>query len=344
MKIRTESKLTVRVLRSADEFRDISADWKELFLRCPEATPFQHPAWLLSWIDAFAPRYMVGIQIREGERLVGFAPLLIYPRSDERVLAFAGGGVSDYLGLLAEPGRELQVIDEVLCAADSVSGWDVLDLTDISGGSAILQHEALTQSSRQHDVCFVLPLPETQDLLLHTFSKRQRANLRNAKSRTDREGGAKVELAQADTLQEFLDDLFRLHRLRWKEAGETGVLSDERVQQFHNALAPELLLAGILRFYRIRVNDRSIAVIYVLFHRETVFCYLQGYDPEFAHLSPGTQLMFAVIEDAVQLGMRRFDFLRGEEAYKLHWRPRGEPTYRIEVPRSYLSKQIRRAA
>jgi len=232
----------------------------------------------------------------------------------------------------------------VLCAADSVSGWDVLDLTDISGGSAILQYEALTQSSRQHDVCFVLPLPETQDLLLHTFSKRQRANLRNAKSRTDREGGAKVELAQADTLQEFLDDLFRLHRLRWNEAGETGVLSDERVQQFHNALAPELLLAGILRFYRIRVNDRSIAAIYVLFHRETVFCYLQGYDPEFAHLSPGTQLMFAVIEDAVQLGMRRFDFLRGEEAYKLHWRPRGEPTYRIEVPRSYLSKQMRRAA
>jgi CelD/BcsL family acetyltransferase involved in cellulose biosynthesis len=94
----------------------------------------------------------------------------------------------------------------------------------------------------------------------------------------------------------------------------------------------------MLRLYRLRLNERAIAAIYSFFHHETVFCYLQGFDPRFAHLSPGTQLMFAVIEDAVRLGMRRFDFLRGEEGYKLHWRPQGEPTCRIEVPRQRLSE------
>jgi CelD/BcsL family acetyltransferase involved in cellulose biosynthesis len=344
MRIHSQAERSVRVLRSADEFRHVASDWKQLFLRCPDATPFQHPAWLLCWIDAFAPRDLVGIEVRECGRLVGFAPLLIYPRDEQRILAFAGGGVSDYLGLLAEPGRESQVIDDVLCAVDNVSRWDVLDLTDISGRSAIPRHEALMQHSQQHDVCFVLSLPETHDELMHTFSKRQRANLRNARSRTVSEGGAKVERAQADTLQEFLDDLFRLHARRWNEAGETGVLSDERVQEFHRAVAPALLPAGILRLCRMRVNDRSIAAIYALFHRDTVFCYLQGYDPEFAHLSPGNQLMFAVIEDAVRLGMRRFDFLRGAEAYKLHWRPQGEPTHRIQVPRPSLSQLVRYAA
>jgi len=296
-------------------------------------------------MEVFEPRQLVGIEVREGSRLLGFAPLLIYPRAEERVLAFAGGGVSDYLGLLAEPGREVEVLDDVLSAAESIPDWDVLDLTDLPGGSALLAYEALMQGRRQHDVCFVLPLPETQDELLHTFSTRQRANLRNARSRTQREGGGgTIELAQTDTLQEFLDDLFRLHGRRWNEAGETGVLSDERVIQFHRAVAPELFSAGILRLYRMRVNGRSIAAIYALFHRGTVFCYLQGYDPEFSHLSPGTQLMFAVMEDAVRLGMRRFDFLRGEEAYKMHWRPRGELTYRIEAPRADLAKQFRPAA
>jgi CelD/BcsL family acetyltransferase involved in cellulose biosynthesis len=249
-------------------------------------------------------------------------------------LAFAGGGISDYLGLLAEPGRELQVLDEVLRAAENISGWSVLDLTDLAAGSSLLKYERFMPFVRRHDVCFVLPLPETQDQVLPVFSKRQRANLRNARSRTQREGGAKIELAQPSTVLEFLDDLFRLHALRWSEAGQSGVLSDPQVQQFHRAVAPALLSAGILRLYRMRVNDCSIAVVHSLFHRETVFCYLQGFDPAFAHLSPGTQLMFAVIEDAVRLGMRRFDFLRGEEGYKLHWRPQGEPTYRIEVPRS----------
>ena len=330
--------------RSKDEFNEISSEWRELFRRCPNTTPFQHPDWLRGWIDAFAPRDLVGIEIREGERMVGFAPLLIYERDAQRVLAFAGGGVSDYLGALAEPSREVQVFDEALRAAEEIAGWSMLDLTDIAGASSLLRYEPFTQFTRKHNICFVLSLPETRDLLLRTFSNRQRANLRNAWSRTRREGGARIELAQPDTLSEFLDDLFRLHELRWKEAGEAGVLYDERVQQFHRAIAPGLLADSGLRLYRMRVNDRSVAVIYSLFHGGTVFCYLQGFDPAFSHLSPGTQLMFAVLDDAVRLGMRRFDFLRGEEAYKMHWRPRGEPTYRIEVSGSQLATQLTRKA
>jgi CelD/BcsL family acetyltransferase involved in cellulose biosynthesis len=46
--------------------------------------------------------------------------------------------------------------------------------------------------------------------------------------------------------------------------------------------------------------------------------------------------MFSVIEDAIALGLRRFDFLRGEESYKQHWRPHLEATYRVELRRSAL--------
>ncbi len=332
--------LRSRVLRSKDEFKLISPEWRELFRRCRDVTPFQHPDWLRCWIDAFSPRDLVGIEIREGKRMVGFAPLLVYERDAQPVLAFAGGGVSDYLGLLAEPGGEGQVLGEILRAAERIAGWSVLDLTDIPSASSLLKYEPFAQSSRKHNVCLVLSLPETRDRLLRTLSNRQRANLRHAWSRTQREGGARIELAQPATVQEFLDDLFRLHELRWSEAGGAGVLCDEGVRQFHRAVAPRLLEDDVLRMYRMRVNGRSVAVIYSLFQGETVFCYLQGFDLGFSHLSPGTQLMFAVLEDAVRLGMRRFDFLRGEEAYKMHWRPQNEPTYRIEVSRSRLATQL----
>jgi CelD/BcsL family acetyltransferase involved in cellulose biosynthesis len=332
--------MSSRVLHSKEEFKLISSEWRELFWRCPDATPFQNPDWLRCWMDAFAPRDLAGIEIREGERMIGLAPLLIYERGTQRVLAFAGGGVSDYLGLLAEPGREEHVLDEALRVAEEIAGWSTLDLTDIAGTSGLLRYEPFVQFSREHDVCFVLSLPETRELLLRTFSNRQRANLRNAWSRTRREGSARIELAQADTVSGFLDDLFRLHELRWKEVGEAGVLHDERVRQFHRALAPRLLADGGLHLYRMWVNERTAAVIYSVFHGGTVFCYLQGFDPAFSHLSPGTQLMFAVLEDAVRLGMRRFDFLRGGEAYKMHWRPQKEPTFRIEVSKSRLATQL----
>ena len=331
---------TTRILRSPDEFRSILNDWKDLFVRSPHGTPFQHPTWLLSWMEAFNPRDLLGIEVRERDRLIGLAPLLIYTRDGERVLAFAGGGVSDYLSLLAEAGRESRIIEAVLQKAQSIPDWTLCDLTDLSDDSPLLQWSFLRKHAQEHDVCYVLPLPHTPEQLVESLTKRQWANLRNARARTRREAENTVELAKAATAQQFLEDLFRLHRNRWSELGHDGVLNDPRVWHFHRSVVPALFDDGLLRLYRMRLGDNTIAAIYSFVHRDTFFCYLQGFDPEYSHLSPGTQLMFAVIEDAVRLGMRRFDFLRGEEAYKLHWRPRGEPTYRIEVPRAHLIREL----
>ncbi len=334
------SRITSKLLHSPAEFHAISPEWKDLFLRCSDATPFQHPSWLLCWIEAFRPRDLIGIEIRAGKRLIGFAPLLVYPRDGERVLAFAGGGVSDYLNLVAEPVSEQLVIEQVLDAVQNIPNWTILDLTDVCGSSALLRSALGREHSQKHDVCYVLSLPQSTEQLVESLTKRQWSNLRNARSRTQREGEASIERASAENCAEFLEDLVRLHTIRWNELDQNGVLGDSRLLDFHRGVAPALLADGLLRLYRMRLNERTIASIYAFFYRETVFCYLQGFDPQFAHLSPGTQLMFAVIEDAVRLGMRCFDFLRGEEGYKLHWRPEGEPTFRIEVPRQGLSKQL----
>jgi CelD/BcsL family acetyltransferase involved in cellulose biosynthesis len=293
------------------------------------------------WIDQFRPQSLIGIEIREAGRLVGFAPLLIYQRNGERVLAFAGGGVSDYLGMLLEPGQEGRALNELLHAAHTIPGWDVLDLTDLPLGSFLLHSHELRSFVKEHDLCFVLSLPSSSQELVQALSKRQWANLRNARSRTQREGGVVIELATPRNAAEFLEDLFRLHTKRWRELGQSGVLGDPQVQQFHRVVAPALLSSGLLRLYRMRMNDRTIAINYSFFHRRSVYCYLQGFDPEFSYLSPGMQLMFAVIEEAVRFGACRFDFLRGEEGYKLHWRPRAEPTYRVEIPRSLSASWLK---
>ena len=174
---------------------------------------------------------------------------------------------------------------------------------------------------------------QSREEVSHLFSKRQRANLRNARSRLQKAGGGKLEIATLESLPEFLEDLFRLHTTRWSSSGQPGVLNDESIRNFHRLSAPQLLKKEILRLYRLRSDDRTLAVIYSLFERDTVFCYLQGFDPEYAYFSPGTQLMFMVIEEAVRHGMQKFDFLRGDEAYKQHWRARKEPTFRVQITR-----------
>ena len=335
------NRLTARVLRDHSDLECIVPEWHRLFDIC-DATVFQSPDWLLPWIEVFSPGDLIVVEVRDVDRLVGLAPLLIYPRGHERILAFAGGGVSDYLDILAEPKTRDAVIDLIFRAVNSAPDWATLDLTDLPGGSATLQVSGFRQYAQEHDCCSVLELPSSKQELLQVFSNRQRANLRNSRSRLQRVGGGRVEIASPETLPDFLSDLFRLHTIRWSVAGESGVLSDESTRQFHRVSAPRLLAAGLLRVYRLRIETNTVAVIYALTQRDTLYCYLQGFDPAFSFFSPGTYLMFSVLEDAVERGMRRFDFLRGQEAYKQHWRPRAEATYRVEMPRSALD-QIARA-
>jgi len=333
--IRTE--LSARVLRSVGEIWQISSEWHDLFHRC-RATAFQSPDWLLPWIEVFSPQEMVFVEVRCANQLVAIAPLLIYGRDSERVLAFMGGGVSDYLDVLVDPNFESQAISEIIrVVLKAPEGWTVLDLTDLPSHSALLSIPFLQRLTREHDSCSLLHLPNTREGLLHLFSKRQRANLRNAHSRLARAGDSQFEIATKETLSAVLEDLFSLHSNRWSEQGESGVLNDERVRAFHRACAPALLQSRLLHLARLRLANRSIAVIYSLSFHETVYCYLQGFDPEFGFLSPGTQLMFSVMSDALTRGVQEFDFLRGQEAYKRHWRAENKPTFRVQLTRAALA-------
>ena len=325
-----DPRLKTRILKETAQLRSIADEWRGLYGRCLGVSPFQRPEWVISWAETFSPEHIRVIEVRSGNMLVGLAPFLIYPRGEGRVLAFMAGGISDYLDLLVDPQWECEVVLAIFQAIQQLGGWTTLDLTDVSA-SSVLHRSAHAQLAMSHDQCSSLLLPTTREKFLQHLSKRQRANLRQAQSRLHNAGGASVEVAKPETLTECLEDLFRLHASRWVRAGLPGVLADEKVKIFHRKASPELLTRGILRLYRLRSKNQTLAVLYALLGESTVFCYLQGYDPEFAALSPGTYLMFAAMEDAILSGMKKFDLLRGEEGYKQHWRAQAEATYRITL-------------
>lgn len=319
------------VLTSLQEIEEIVPEWDQLWNRCSRTTTFQRPEWIVSWMRSFRPSNPLLLTVRRNHRLMGIAPLLIYGRGRERVLAFMGGGVSDYLDALIDPECSSAVVCALWRAVhNSGFDWDLLELTDIPASSPLLHSQI---PSGPHDDCPALELPESAGNLKSVVPKEQLRNLRNARSRMSRLGPSQIEIADRESLDMALEQMFTLHTSRWNEVGSSGVLSEAAVQDFHRRVTPLLLKRGVLRLYRLLLEKRCIAALYAFFEREVAYCYLQGFDPEFKRLSPGTQILGAVMEDAVQQRIKRIDFLRGREAYKYAWGARETPTFRIQVRR-----------
>jgi CelD/BcsL family acetyltransferase involved in cellulose biosynthesis len=90
---------------------------------------------------------------------------------------------------------------------------------------------------------------------------------------------------------------------------------------------------GPLRLAFLTVADRRIAAG---IHFETPDGYLYynaGVDPDARELSPGVVMTYAYVVRALTCGVRRLDFLRGDEAYKYEWGAIDEPIQRLLIRR-----------
>lgn len=334
------SQFETRRIADPQRVMDLSTEWIDLWQRCRSATTFQRPEWLIPWIETYTPHRVCFVECRDNGRLVGLAPMFIYARGQERVLAPVGAGITDYLDWLIDPAAQSclpQLFEEL-----HKENWDIMELLDLPGNSPLLSGG--TPGDRQPcDVCPTLHIPPGTAFNA-IVPRRQRRNLRTAQNRSSRNASWKIEVANSDTLPEFLNTLIRLHTRRWRELREPGVLADPKVQEFHRRSVSRLLRSGLLRFYGLRFEGRLIGVLHTLIGPGAVYCYMQGFDPAYVEFSPGMLVLEAVIHDAIRDCRPRVDFLRGREKYKYGWGAQDAPTFQIRVRKSAQTDIAHRAA
>ncbi len=283
---------------SRERLEELRPAWSALWDRCPGATPFQSPEWLLPWWDVFAPGCMESIALHDGDRLAGLAPLY---RAEDGVARFIGAGISDYLDVLAEPAFESDLAAAVFSLREA-------DLTDLPAASPLLVSPPVP--AEPCAVCPALTLPARPGYNL-------RRNLRRYGARLDGICGQ----AALDQWPEYLSALFELIDP-----------TDPRVPAFHRTVAPGFAARGWLSLWGLRLEGSLRAVIYAFLARKRAYFYLTGYDPALARFGPGTLLLAAVLAH-LAAEYDEADFLRGNESYKYHWGAQDRWTQRLRLAR-----------
>jgi CelD/BcsL family acetyltransferase involved in cellulose biosynthesis len=314
-------------------------EWRALNARARAGTMFLGPDWLLPWWKHFGEgRELAVICVRERGRLIGVLPLFLEQVRlggvAVRRLAFLGDGDTgcDYLDVLAEPGREREVLDHCLPRLVELP-WDVCDLDGLwresftalqlaqrfPPGKAV---SGIVRDARIRFVCPHIPLSGTWEQYLEGLSRRD--NLRRREKWIYRQPGVSVRCARdPEAAVQATDEFLALHRARWAVEGGSDGLGDARHEAFHREASQQLAQAGMLRMYTLLAARRPVASVYGVVHGGKFNYYQSGYDPNWASRSVGLVLLARTVQDALAEGLREFDFLRGDEGYKGEW-SRGE--------------------
>ncbi len=351
--------MTVQLITTFDELRALEAGWSEL----SGDSPFRSWDWLATWWKHYgdpgrrqrdrgraSPDRQLHVLAVYGENrngdqrpLIGVAPWFLDRTIVKgNVLRWMGCGeaCTDHLSLICKPeDRERVAIEAAEALTVQCDDWDRLDLSAVDADdyaalalAAHLEERECLVSRQEADSCWVLDLPASWDEYLAAVSKSHRKQLRQLERRvleSDRVQWHPVtNSAEFETAWPVLVDL---HQRRRRSLGESGCFASQSFHHFHYEVARRMLQRGQLRMSWLALDGSPAAAEYHLADRGATYAYQGGVDPERLEDEPGRLSTILCLRRAIKEGHRRFDFLRGDEPYKAHWRAQQQTTYDYRV-------------
>jgi CelD/BcsL family acetyltransferase involved in cellulose biosynthesis len=330
--------LTLRTWSTADWLAGEAA-WAQLLARSDADPLFLSWEWLTLWWECFAEALAAVpaiVACYRGGELIGVAPLYrrrvrrgrILPVTSVQLIGSAwrddGPAISEYLDIVAVSADT----DTVRCAcARELLGeraWTewVIGFTAVAGSwREALAHAAAGQGYYLREVdrlaSYQADLSGGMETYLRSLGQSTRRSVWNLRHRVARQGGVSLELLSAEEVEGGLDDLNRLHRLRWRQPAFAG-----KRLEFHTRLARRLAGRGELLLSRLRVGGRVVSVLYDICRGARQYNMSMGFDPSFdASVSLGLIHLGYSMELAAQRRVSTYDFLAGtgqHADYKTH--------------------------
>jgi CelD/BcsL family acetyltransferase involved in cellulose biosynthesis len=324
------------VVRDYDSLRQLAPDWAALSSRSSCENVFLTIEWMEEWwlrFGAGQSLFVIALHDSTG-RLIGVAPFCVGPPLGQtwgfRSLKFLGSKwvSSDHLELLVESGFERTAAREVTrIIVDHRKSWDYIEFADYDEASLTmaelrkaLREFGLKAHVMQRGVCPYIPLPGSFETYLAGLNSNWRRNFRHALRALQHSTTIQFSvLKDIPAIRQHFSEAMALHRRRLEALHEASTFLDEAQQAFHSAVLSRMVPRGWARLYLLEADGIPVAAYYGFSVQSRFFAMQSGLDPVWARHSVGLVMVGLAIEESIRSGHQEFDFLRGNERYKLHW-------------------------
>jgi CelD/BcsL family acetyltransferase involved in cellulose biosynthesis len=353
--------MIVDVVTRREDLPALEARWDELAHNDPRDGLFRTSVWYRAWLEHVRPdAEPFVVVVRDGATIVGLAPLCRLTYCDLgfrlKAVAWAGREVvsGDFLDFISENETRPQVISAILTFLDKArSQWGLLVIGELlKEGPTLDAMENMggfnkLAARRQEDrLCPYIELPETFDAYLNGMSSSMRYHVRR-RIRDIEKKGARMEVSSdPKEVSAHLDTLIRLHLARWRRDNLPGTFGRKGFAEFLRQVCTNPPSGSSCRLYQLSHEGSPIAALLMFYFGQSALYYQAGWDPDspLVSCSPGVVIMAHSIRDAIDRGFRYYEFLRGDEAYKLRWTKTYRVTTTLLLARSLAARSYLRTA
>jgi CelD/BcsL family acetyltransferase involved in cellulose biosynthesis len=318
----------IEMVTHPERFAEIRSAWNTLWQRC-DGDVFQSHAWIEAWWHASHASVKPRIAVcRDGDDILAAIPLAVSRRFGLRTLEWSAQALSDYCDALAAP-QAVHQLPPLWEAVWRAGGFDLVNLTQVRPGAAA--RRALDRDPGSGGSGARIALRDRQERCLgidcvwpdseawfRSLGKKGRNNFWRGERILEGLGG-EVGFHCLDPAERSIrSELQYAMALKqdWLRSTDptSPLLSRDRgvLQAMLDAAAG----TGLMRLFLLTCGDRIAAASVNFVYADRMQAYVTAYDPDFNRASPGMILIVRYTRWAFDRGLRRVDFLRGDEPFK----------------------------
>lgn len=339
--------IKIKEVTSAKDLTNLKYEWSMLLKKSKSDNIFLTHQWVSTWWKYFGNGCKLKIiLVEENNKLIGIAPLMLKKFYFLNLLKFIGGPHSDYHDFILLSGEERRTLEAILKYSYSCLDWDVMTLKEIPQDSLTLKVLDEISLYRMQkiigSICPILKLPENWNDLLNMLSPKMRHNLKYYRNRLEKEYRVHCEdIENRDLLEKNMNILFELHQKKWTDEGARGAFDDSCAKDFYRDITQQFYDQDWLQLLVLKINEHPVSICYNFKYNNKFYYYQSGRDPDWYKYSTGDILLADTIRYAIQKGFTEFDFLRGNENYKKHWKAKDNYNFRLEFVNDRLSSKTK---
>lgn len=309
------------IITRREDVRIGREEWNRLLSTSETNTVFQTYEWVWAWWNAFGARHRLRLVIvRDGDKLLALAPMMIGALRGKPSLRFIGEDNSDYCDVIAGEGKR-EALTAVLQALMSFEAWNVVQLKNVPEQSTTLSaaREFCAEAGR-HMLAgngIACPALVIEGEVEHARRVTGTKTIRRRCNYLRRMGGFRVfHVGTVEEAIPYLDLFIAQHIRRWKGTASPSVFLRGGTREFYIELVKTLLPDGVLLFTVLEFQGRPIAFHLGFDYNSKLIWYKPSFDPDYRRLSPGTVLLKHLIDYSLERGHCELDFTIGDEPFK----------------------------